>query len=130
MNIEEIKIGASALLACCYLNVNAQEAAPPNPVLISAADIAKQGEPYVLTPKSVEVYPSAITQQSGEIDAAENILNDDGKAAVLRYPKGGESPFLILDLGRASASGYPVFKVTSRKGTPVVRLAYSTHPRA
>jgi len=118
-------IGGSAMLACCCVSVNAQEAA-----LIRAADIAKQGEPYVLTPKSTKVFPSAITQQSGEIDSAENILNDDGKAAVLRYPKGGEKPFLILDLGRASASGYPVFKVRSHTGTPVVRLAYATHPRA
>ena len=121
---------ATALLACGCLNMNAQEAAPPKPVLIRADDIVKQGEPYVLTPKSTEVYPSAITQQSGEIDSPENILKEDGKSAVLRYPKGGKKPFLILDLGRASASGYPVFKVRSRKGTPVVRLAYSTHPRA
>jgi alpha-L-rhamnosidase len=130
LKMKNVSLAASVLLACCCVTVNAQEAAPPNPGLIRAADIAKQGQSYVLTPKSAEVYPSAITQQSGEIDSAENILKEDGKAAVLRYPKGGKKPFIILDLGRASASGYPVFKVTSRKGTPVVRLAYSTHPRA
>jgi len=108
----------------------ASEAARPLVVANDAETIISQGEPYVLTPKSTEVYPSAITQKSGEIDSPENILNDDGKAAVLRYPAGGKKPFMILDLGRASASGYPVFNVTARKGAPVIRLSYATHPKA
>ena len=96
----------------------------------NAETIIRQGEPYVLTPKSTEVYPSAITQKSGEIDSPENILKADGESAVLRYPAGGKKPFMILDLGRASASGYPVFNVTARKGAPVIRLSYATHPKA
>ena len=50
-----------------------------------AESIAKQGEPYVLTPKSTKAYPSAITRSSGEVDAPEKMLKADGKAAVLRW---------------------------------------------
>lgn len=124
--LSALSLSASADTTSGGLTLAASEA--PNG--LTAETIIRQGEPYVLTPKSTEVYPSAITQQSGEVDSPENILNDDGKATVLRYPVGGKKPFIILDLGRASASGYPVFNVTARKGTPVVRLAYATYPKA
>jgi len=39
MNVKELTIGASALLACCCTNLNAQEMAQPNIVFILADDL-------------------------------------------------------------------------------------------
>ena len=39
MNVKELTIGASALLACCCLNLNAQEKAAPNVLLILLDDV-------------------------------------------------------------------------------------------
>lgn len=96
----------------------------------SSESIAEQGQKYVLTPAKSTVYPTVVYRLFGDVEGEEELLQDDGKAAVLRYQSGGEKPYVILDMGRASASGYSVFRVKSHKGTPIVRLAYSTHPDA
>ena len=95
-----------------------------------ADSIAEQAQKYILTPADSTVFPAAIYKAVGNITGQEGLLLDDGKAAVMRYNNDGEKPYIILDMGRASASGYPVFKIKSHSGVPVLRLAYSNHPAA
>ena len=95
-----------------------------------AETIAKQGQAYVLTPEQSTVYPVSIYEKNGEVIGEDNLLTEDGRATILRFNNGGKKPYVILDMGRASAGGYPVFMVKSHTGTPVIRLAYSNHPLA
>ena len=78
-------------------------------------------------PKTDRVLPVAVVQQSkaGVRDAAK-ILKPDGQAAVLSSD-GKEKPWVMLDMGEASLSGYAVVHVKSAKGAtaPVLRLAYA-----
>lgn len=77
--------------------------------------------PYVLTPKSRVCRPERIKYK----EAAVKVDEQKPDRFTLTYQQGGKQPFLILDLGRSSPGGYPVFTVKSYKGSPVLRLAYS-----
>lgn len=78
----------------------------------------------ILCPQSKICYPQSIKHVYGNVENANNILGSEG-TTVLKYD-GEIAPKLILDLGRASIGGYPVFKVKSYSGdNPVIRLAYS-----
>ncbi len=78
----------------------------------------------ILCPQSKICYPKSIKHVYGNVENANNILGSKG-TTVLKYD-GETAPKLILDLGRASIGGYPVFKVKSYSGdNPVIRLAYS-----
>ncbi len=80
---------------------------------------------HVLTPKSRIIYGTGIQITQGQVANPENLLSGDSKAAKLEYPLEGVKPYIILDLGPSAPGGYPVFRVKTFKGTPVVRLAYS-----
>jgi hypothetical protein len=80
---------------------------------------------YVETPKSKQIYPVSVQTTVGDVTNANNILLNDGQAVHLNYPAGGTKPYLILNMGKPSFGGHPIFKVTAKTGTPVVRLAYS-----
>ncbi len=78
----------------------------------------------ILCPKNKICYPQNVKHIFGNIIGAENILSDKG-TTTLKFDC-ETAPKLILDLGRASTGGYPVFKIKSFKGDkPVVRLAYA-----
>lgn len=79
---------------------------------------------HVMTPKTRECYPTQVKNVYGNVAGAENLLSAGSETTVLRYD-GDTAPKIILDLGEASTGGYPVFKVKSFGGTPVLRLAYS-----
>ncbi len=84
----------------------------------------KDFDKNILCPQSKVCYPKNVKHVYGNVENADNILNDNG-TTVLKYD-GDTAPKLILDLGRASAGGYPVFKIKSFTGDkPVIRLAYS-----
>jgi len=86
----------------------------------------RQGwEEHVLTPKAKNVFAMEVKGTVGAVFHAENILTNDGSAAKLVYPEGGEKPYILLDLGAASPGGYPVFRVKSSTGSAVLRLSYS-----
>lgn len=65
------------------------------------------------------------TAPFGVVDA-ENVLKIDGKAAILSS-SGAEKPWIMLDMGEASLSGYAVVHVKNVKGStaPVLRLSYA-----
>ena len=79
---------------------------------------------HVMTPQTRECYPKQIKNVWGNVSDAENLLSANKGTTILRYD-GDTAPKIILDLGEASTGGYPVFKVKSFGGTPVLRLAYS-----
>jgi len=79
---------------------------------------------HILCPTDNKCYPQAVKHVYGNVENSENILSGDTKTVVLRYD-GDTAPKMILDLGEASTGGYPVFKVKSFGGAPVLRLAYS-----
>ncbi len=78
----------------------------------------------ILCPTSKLCYPQEVKHVFGNVSNAENILNGSENTVRLVYD-GDVAPKLILDLGPSSTGGYPVFKIRSHSGTPVVRLAYS-----
>lgn len=80
---------------------------------------------YVQTPASRHVYARAVHVTSGEVLRANNLLAPNGAGARLTHPNGGIKPYAILDLGPAGYGGYPVFKVNTVEGRPVLRLAYA-----
>lgn len=82
-------------------------------------------ERFLLTPKSRNCPPVQVKHQYGQVQNAENLLTIGGGTTTLTYPEGGEQPKLILDLGPATPGGYPVFRVKSKIGSPVLRLSYS-----
>jgi len=88
----------------------------------------KQAGAYLLTPKSDWVYPVAVVRTEGDVGSADAILTDNGESCQLTFNKSGKKPVVILDFGKQSVGGYAVFKVTAKRGTPVVRLAYACHP--
>ncbi len=81
---------------------------------------------YILCPQDKKCFPKSIKHQYGNIENAENILDGSANTVTLKYD-GETAPKMILDLGRASTGGYPVFKVKSFGGdcTPKIRLSYS-----
>ncbi len=81
--------------------------------------------PYRARTLKKTVFPEKVNLCVGEVHNARNILDSDGQSARLIYPGGGEKPCIILDIGPASAGGYPVFKVTAKTGTPALRIAYA-----
>ena len=83
-----------------------------------------QFQHYVMAPQSRECYPQAVKDIYGNVTDAENLLSGGAETVVLRYDS-ETAPKIILDLGEASTGGYPVFKVKSFGGNPVLRLAYS-----
>ena len=78
----------------------------------------------ILCPQSKICYPKNVKHVYGNIENSDNILSDKG-TTILKYDS-DTAPKLILDLGRASTGGYPVFKIKSFTGEkPVIRFAYS-----
>ena len=78
----------------------------------------------IICPQSKVCFPKNVKHVYGNVENVDNILNDNG-TTVLKYD-GDTAPKLILNLGRASTGGYPVFKIKSFTGDkPVIRLAYS-----
>jgi alpha-L-rhamnosidase len=82
-------------------------------------------EHHLLTPKHTHVFAQSVKEFSGKVENAERVLFDTNEPAVLVYPKGGEKPSILLDLGAASPGGYPVFRVKSSTGDAVLRISYS-----
>lgn len=82
-------------------------------------------ESRVLTPKSRKVLATAVKHAWGDVKGSEKLLTENMEAAALSFPEGGEKPVVILDMGPASPGGYPVFRVKSLEGRPVVRLSYA-----
>jgi alpha-L-rhamnosidase len=97
---------------------------------ITAEEIREETQKYVLTSSGVQAQPKAVYKTAGAVEGADNLLQGGGGAAELRYDSGGEKPYIIFDMGRASVGGHAVFSVKSHVGLPVVRLAYSNHPLA
>jgi alpha-L-rhamnosidase len=79
----------------------------------------------VITPKSKKGFGIRIRDVSGNVENPENLLKDNTSSARLIYPKDGQKPKVIIDLGPSSPCGYPVFSVKSTRGTPVLRIAYA-----
>ena len=77
--------------------------------------------PYLLTPKQRKCGTEQIKYAEGTVKTDA----DDPRSFTLCYAQDGKKPYLILDLGRSTPSGYPVFTVRSRKQRPVLRVAYS-----
>lgn len=77
--------------------------------------------PYLLTPKQRKCGAEQIKYTEGTVKTD----TCDPQSFTLCYAQGGEKPYLILDLGRSSPGGYPVFTVRSQKQQPVLRIAYS-----
>lgn len=77
--------------------------------------------PYLLTPKQRRCRTEQIKYAEGTVKTE----NWDKQGFTLIYEENGEKPYLILDLGRATSSGYPVFTVKSHKQQPVLRISYS-----
>ena len=69
------------------------------------------------------------TTSYGVVDA-ESVLKIDGKATVLSS-SGAEKPWIMLDMGEASLSGYAVVHVKNVIGSPapVLRLSYANFDR-
>ena len=81
--------------------------------------------PYRALTLKKNVFPERVHIALGEVHNARNILSSDGQSTKLVYPKGGEKPYLIVDMGPASVGGYPVFQVSSKFGNPELRIAYA-----
>ena len=80
--------------------------------------------------QAARVLPAAVVSQSsaGVRDAA-NLLKLDGRTAELSSGA-ADKPWIVLDMGEASLSGYAVIHVTRVKGagmTPTLRLAYANY---
>ncbi|QJD86808.1 alpha-L-rhamnosidase-related protein [Cohnella herbarum] len=80
---------------------------------------------YILTPSSKQIFAHAVHSTKGEVRDVDNIRSADGQTAKLMYPKGGEKPVILLDLGPSAPGGYPIFKVSAQTGSPVLRIAYA-----
>ena len=79
---------------------------------------------HILCPENKKCYPKEVKHVFGNVENAENITKEVGTTTLSYNTE--VAPKLILDLGRASTGGYPVFKIKSFKGDkPVIRLAYS-----
>lgn len=85
----------------------------------------KRDSKYIITPKSRKCYPISVKKSIGNIVNPNGLLTNDENTTKLIYDKNGEKPRLILDLGPATPGGYPIFKVKSKKGNAVLRIAYS-----
>jgi len=86
---------------------------------------ARQWQDYVLTPKSNQCFAERVYESHGKVLNQEALLKEDGLAATLSYPEGGEKPYVILDLGPASPGGYPWFVVSGSSGDAQLRISYS-----
>lgn len=78
-----------------------------------------------LTPRASAV---AVFRTEGKVTGAGDLATPAGGTCTLEYPVGGKAPAVVLDFGPAGVGGYAVFTVSAMNGTPVVRLAYATHP--
>ena len=77
--------------------------------------------PYLLTPKKKKCGAEQIKYAEGTVKTE----NWNKREFTLVYEQNGEKPYLILDLGRSSPGGYPVFTVKSHKCQPILRISYS-----
>lgn len=77
--------------------------------------------PYLLTPKKKKCGAEQIKYAEGTVRTE----NWNKREFTLVYEQNGEKPYLILDLGRSSPGGYPVFTVKSHKCQPILRISYS-----
>ncbi|MCL1794602.1 MAG: hypothetical protein FWG34_12120 [Oscillospiraceae bacterium] len=66
-----------------------------------------------------------IKHTHGKVAGAENILNEGESAVKIISEQTGDKPFFIVDMGKSSPGGYPVFKIKSQTGNPVLRISYS-----
>ncbi|MHB1484054.1 MAG: alpha-L-rhamnosidase C-terminal domain-containing protein [Saccharofermentanales bacterium] len=78
---------------------------------------------YDLTPKSKECYGIKI-KDSLNCENAGNILDNTETAAKLINKSDDAKAFVVMDLSKSSPGGYPVFKVKSFDGEPVIRIMY------
>ncbi|MCL2813290.1 MAG: hypothetical protein FWD23_01690 [Oscillospiraceae bacterium] len=83
-----------------------------------------QMQKYVLT-CPLKCCGTKVKYTYGDITGAENILNDGCLPAKLISQKTGDKPFFIMDMGKSTPGGYPVFKIKSQTGNPVLRISYS-----
>lgn len=88
-------------------------------------DANQDWQRHILTPPSRNALPVAIQSCQGKVQQADNLLTSDNPPVRLEFTQGGPQPVVILDLGPSSPGGYPVFKVKSATGNPVVRLSYT-----
>lgn len=75
--------------------------------------------------------PVAVTQEArGVVRNSRDILKLDGKPATLVNKRHIGRPWVVLDIGEASASGYAVIHVKGFRGDaqPVLRLSYACFP--
>ncbi|MCL2159451.1 MAG: hypothetical protein FWH48_08590, partial [Oscillospiraceae bacterium] len=83
-----------------------------------------QMQKYVLT-CPLRCYGTQVKHAHGAVEGAENILNDGGAAVKITSKKPGDKPFFIIDMGKSTPGGYPIFKIKSQKANPVLRISYS-----
>jgi hypothetical protein len=77
------------------------------------------------TPVDIHCFGEKITLSEGNVMCAEHILDNTNSAVKLIYPGNSVKPKIIIDLGPSSPGGYPVFKVQSYTGEPVLRISYA-----
>lgn len=78
-----------------------------------------------ITPKQRECFPTAVKFTEGNVKNPEHIISTDSHCAELVWDIGKEKPYLCIDLGPSSPGGYPIFKIESFEGDPVLRISYS-----
>jgi len=84
----------------------------------------KQTQQYILT-CPLKCYGTAVKHTCGDVAGAENILNDGCSAVKIVSKQTGDKPFFIIDMGKSTPGGYPVFKIKSQTGNPALRISYS-----
>jgi len=84
----------------------------------------EQQQKFVLT-CPLKNYGIAVKDKHGSVTGEKNILDDSSSAVKIVSKKTGDKPYIIVDLGKSTPGGYPIFKVKSQKGTPVLRISYS-----
>ena len=77
--------------------------------------------PYILTPTQRICRAEQVKYTEGAVTTEEW----KKRGFTLKYQNGGKKPYLIVDFGRASVGGYPVFRVKSHHQQPVLRISYS-----
>lgn len=75
-----------------------------------------------IVPIDRRCYGQRIRESRG-VETPENIFSASSDCAV--FKNSGEAPYLIMDLGAFSFGGYPVFKIKSFTGQPVLHISYS-----